>query len=187
MANEDMAVPAGRLLGDKHELRFVAELFEPPYRDRIVRVLPTLFNMVELENRRGKKLGMEVGTARERVLIALLMYLYGVGAIDSPPSTSHELDVRVNHHPLSIKTKSTSGTSGVKLFWTVNWDRIDAFVASCQPSSHMMYVNILWGKQGKFALIPLDAQVQVLDRVGKNGYTKPPRRGTNPRGVEISA
>lgn len=53
------------------------KLFEPPYSEKIQKVLPTLFNMVELENRRGKRLEMEVGTARERVLIALFMYAFG--------------------------------------------------------------------------------------------------------------
>ena len=42
-------------------LPFGHELFCPPYKEKIQKVLPTLFNMVELENRRGNRLGMEVG------------------------------------------------------------------------------------------------------------------------------
>ena len=37
---------------------FGSELFTPPFCDRIVKVLPTLFNMVELENRRGNAVGL---------------------------------------------------------------------------------------------------------------------------------
>ena len=100
--------------------QFGHELFSSPYREKIQRVLPTLFNMVELENRRGNKLGMEVGTARERVLIALFMYVYDSRSIEFPPSTSPELDVYVNNQPLSIKTKMSKGLSGVKFVWTVD-------------------------------------------------------------------
>lgn len=167
-------------------MSFGNELFTSPYRERIARVLPTLFNMVELENRRGKKLGMEVGTARERVIIALFMYVYGDNKITFPPSTSPELDVLVDGHPVSIKTKSTSGLSGIKLVWTVDWAAIDAFLDSYQPKSDLLYINILWGKTGAFYLIPNEVQVNTVRLLGMERYVKVPPRGTNPRGVEIS-
>lgn len=43
--------------------RFGTRLFATPYKERIQKVLPILFNIVELENRRGNRLGMEVGNA----------------------------------------------------------------------------------------------------------------------------
>ena len=121
------------------------ELLTPPFRDRVVKVLPTLSNVVELENRRGKKLGMEVGTARERVIIALFMYVYGSDKVEFPPTTSPELDVLVNGHPVSIKTKSTSGLGGVELVWTVDWDAIDTFLASYQPSRPACFTSTSFG------------------------------------------
>ena len=165
---------------------FGRELFIPPYRERVIKVLPTLFNMVELENRRGKRLGMEVGTARERVIIALFMYVYGFDKIEFPATTSPELDVLVNGHPVSVKTKSTSGFSGVKLVWTVDWDATDSFLESYYPKSDLLYINILWGKTGSFNLIPQHVQADLLEEIGIEGYTKVLPRGTNPRGVEFS-
>ena len=167
-------------------MAFGTELFTPPFRERIIKVLPTLFNMVELENRRGKKLGMEVGTARERVLIALFMYIFGSNKIEFPPSTSPGLDVLVDGNPVSIKTKSNSGLSGVKLVWTVDWSAIDAFLLSYSPTSDLLYVNILWGNTGGFTLIPQHVQAETLQKIGINRYVKVPPRGTNPRGVEFS-
>ena len=161
-------------------------MFSSPYKERIQRVLPTLFNMVELENRRGNKLGMEVGTARERVLIALFMYVYGSGSVEFPPSTSPELDVLINKQPLSIKTKSSQGLTGVKLVWTVDWDKIDQFLASYMPASHLLYINIIWGETGRLFLIPRHVQQAVLQALTVDIYTKVPPRGTNPRGVELS-
>ena len=126
---------------------FGDELFASPYKEKIMKVLPTLFNMVELENKRGKRLGMEIGTARERILIAMFMYVYGDDKIDFPQSTSPELDVLVDNHPVSIKTKSTSSLSGVKLVWTVDWEKVDEFLKIYHPKSHLLYVNIIWEKQ----------------------------------------
>ena len=129
---------------------------------------------------------MEVGTARERVIIALFMYVYGDNKITFPPSTSPELAVYVDGHPVSIKTKSSSGFSGVKLVWTVDWKAIDAFIESYQPSSDLLYINILWGKTGAFYLIPRGVQEKIVHRLSMERYVKIPPRGTNPRGVEIS-
>ncbi len=164
------------------------KLFESPYKERIIKVLPTLFNMVELENRRGKKLGMEVGTARERVLIALLMYVYGSDLVEFPESTAPELDVWVNHIPLSIKTKMNSVFSGVKLAWTVDWHAVNKFHSTYSPQSDMLFVSINWGTdKGGFFLFPKSTQQQVFNDLGRSSYIKLPKRGTNPRGVELSA
>jgi hypothetical protein len=130
---------------------------------------------------------MEVGTARERVLIALFMYVYGHDKIEFPPSTSPELDVLVNDQPISIKTKSGGGLSGVKIVWTVDWEAIEGFLASYHPTSHILYVNIQWGETGRFSLIPQHVQAQTLQDLGIDHYTKVPPRGTNPRGIEISS
>lgn len=166
---------------------FGQELFNPPYSDKIIKALPTLFNMVEIESKRGDKLGMEVGTARERVIIALFMYVYGGDAIIFPESTSHEKDVIVNNEPVSIKTKMGKGYAGVKLTWTTDWQKVKEFETEFVPQSHLLFININWGDTGGFFLIPCDAQKQVLNDIGRDAYFKLPKHGTNPRGVEISA
>ena len=142
--------------------------------------------MVELENRRGKKLGMEVGVARERILIALFICIYGKESVEIPPTTSAELDVAVNGTPISIKTKLNKGHAGVKLVWTVDWDKVDNFIETYKPKSHLLYVNIVWNDYGGFYLIPQKIQQEILNRLGRDGFFKRPPRGTNPRGVELS-
>ena len=175
-----------KLLRDNvFDMAFPDALF--PYSDKIMKALPTLFNMVELENRRGKKLGMEVGTARERVLIALFMYVYEQDSVEFPPSTSHELDVIVKGHPISIKTRSGKVLSGVKLIWTVDQEKVINFINVFLPKSHLIYVNIIWDSVGGFFFIPLKVQKEVLQDLGKEKFMKVPSQGTNPRGVEISS
>ena len=162
------------------------KLFKEAYRIKIQRVLPILFHLVELENKRGNKLGMEVGTARERVIIALLMYVYGQDSIEFPPSTSAELDVIVEGSPLSIKTKSNKGFSGVKLIWTVDRGKIKQFVKLFKPQSDLLYINVIWNKDGKFFLIPRSVQEKAITDLGRDRFFKLPKQNTNPRGVELS-
>ncbi len=44
---------------------------------KIQNKLPKLFQLAELDNSRDGKLGMEIGSSRERIIIALLMYQFG--------------------------------------------------------------------------------------------------------------
>ncbi len=39
--------------------------------------LPKLFHIAELESSRAGKVGMEVGSLRERILVALMVYKFG--------------------------------------------------------------------------------------------------------------
>lgn len=67
---------------------------------KIQRRLPYLFQLAELESKRGKQTGMEVGTLRERIIIALLMYKFGEDNIETEiPITEPEVDVRLFQYP----------------------------------------------------------------------------------------
>ncbi len=62
---------------------------------------------------------MEVGSVRERVIIALLIYRYGKENINTNiPIIEPETDVMVKGLPYSIKT--ITGNGGVKAVWTVD-------------------------------------------------------------------
>jgi hypothetical protein len=45
--------------------------------DKIKRRLPCLFQLAELESSGAGKIGMEVGSVRERIIVALLIYKFG--------------------------------------------------------------------------------------------------------------
>ncbi len=45
--------------------------------------LPRLFLLAELESQRNGKVGMEVGSVREKILIALLMYKFGLDRVNT--------------------------------------------------------------------------------------------------------
>ena len=57
---------------------YLGQLFEDEETvRRINNRLPRLFQLAELESSRAGKVGMEVGSVRERIIVALLMYKFG--------------------------------------------------------------------------------------------------------------
>ena len=158
--------------------------------DRIKRKLPCMFKMAELEISRGGRVGMEVGVLREQIIIALLIYKFGEDNVKTEvPVNEPQTDVEVVGHdnPISIKTKTGSGFSGVKLIWTVDWEMVDEFCRNYSPTHDTLYVNVNWNRTGVFAYIPLEVHREVFQELGRELYIKQPKKGTNPRGVEISS
>jgi hypothetical protein len=156
---------------------------------RIRQRLPYLFALAELEASRAGRVGMEVGTLREQILVALLIYKFGEENVSLDiPITMPEVDVMVFGRPLSIKTVTAKSKviPAVKVVWTVDWQKVREFVEGYHPKSDMLLVVVRWESEGGFYLIPQVAQEQVFDQMGRESYLRIPKRGTNPRGVEIS-
>ncbi|MEM2971791.1 MAG: ThaI family type II restriction endonuclease [Candidatus Bathyarchaeia archaeon] len=153
--------------------------------DKIKRRLPYLFQLAELESSRAGKVGMEVGSLREKILIALLIYKFGEENVETEiPITEPEVDVRLFGYPISIKT--ITGMGGVKFSWTVDAQKAREFMDTYTPKTDVLLVQIRWNKKGVFSCIPLEVQQRFFQIMGREKYFKLPKPGTNPRGVEIS-
>jgi len=164
------------------------ELFEDGQLvDRIKQRLPHLFQLAELESSRAGKIGMEVGSVRERIMVALLIYKFGEANVETEiPITEPEVDARLFGHPVSVKTITSKTFGGVKLIWTVDAQKAKEFRESYYPHCDMLLVQINWNDRGGVYYIPLEVQKNLFDAIGKKNYIKLPKRGTNPRGVEIT-
>jgi hypothetical protein len=170
--------------------RHVSELFRDPLLvDKIKRRLPHLFHYAERDSSRAGKVGMEVGSLRERILVSLLIHKFGRSNVETGlPITEHEVDVRILDEPLSIKTLTTSGPTigGVKAIWTVDASQAKKFVTDFTPKCDYLVAHIVWDDRGGLYFIPSEAQSEVFDHLNRTGYFKLPKEGTNPRGVEIT-
>lgn len=51
--------------------------------EKIKKRLPYLFQLAELESSRAGKTGMEVGSVRERIIVALLIYKFGESNVET--------------------------------------------------------------------------------------------------------
>jgi hypothetical protein len=153
---------------------------------KIQNSLPKLFHIAELESSRAGKIGMEVGTIRERIIVAFLLYKFGSDNIETEiPTTETEMDVKVFGSPISIKT-ITGAVNGVKLIWTVDAAKAREFSATYNPGCDMIFIQINWRNGGGFYYIPKETQAKALETIGRNEYIKLPKEGTNPRGVEMT-
>ena len=155
---------------------------------KIKKKLPYLFTVAEAEASRGGKLGMEIGSVRERVLISLLRVYFGKENISDKISiTKKEVDAQVYQQKISIKTKTGISLNGIKATWTVDQDQADIFVKSFRPSMGILFVQIVWNEEkGGFFFIPKNVQDEIFDNLGRDNYFKIPKRKTNPRGVEYT-
>ena len=150
--------------------------------------LPKLFQIAELESSRAGKVGMEVGSVREKILIALLFYKFGENNVETEiPITEPEIDVKVFGNPISIKTITSKNFSNVKLVWTVDAEQSLLFSQRYQPTCDMILAHINWGNDGGLYYFPKIIQIEVLNDMGRENYIKLPKAGTNPRGVEMTA
>jgi hypothetical protein len=155
--------------------------------EKIKRRLPYLFQLAELESSRAGKIGMEVGSVRERIIVALLIYKFGEANIETEISiTKPEVDVKLFEEPVPIKTITGKSFGGVKLIWTVDAQKAKEFREGYYPHCDILLVQINWNDIGGFYYIPLIAQKQLFDKIGRENYIKLPKPGTNPRGVEIT-
>lgn len=149
--------------------------------------LPYLFQIAEIESSRSGKIGMQVGSLRENIIIALLKYKFGERAVSTDiPITEAEIDVKLLGQPISIKTISGTGYAGVKLIWTVDSPKALEFYDTYYPRVDVIFVRINWGGSGGFYFIPVAVQRETFKKCGKEEYIKLPKVGTNPRGVEIT-
>jgi len=164
------------------------EIFEDEeLKARIQRKLPYLFNIAELESSRAGKIGMQVGSLRENVVIALLIYKFGEENVETGiPITEPEVDLKLFGRPVSVKTITGKSFGGVKLIWTVDAQKAREFSDNYYPRCDILLVQVNWDSKGAFYYLPLEVQKKVFEKIGRKGYIKLPKPGTNPRGVEIT-
>ena len=155
--------------------------------DKIMNRLPHLFHLAELESSRAGKIGMEVGSLRERIIVALLIYKFGKANVETEiPITEPEVDMRLFGQPISVKTITGKSFGGVKLIWTVDAQKAKEFRENYYPHCDILLLQINWNDMGGFYHIPVEAQKRLLGSMGREEYFKLPKPGTNPRGVEIN-
>ncbi|MGH7800246.1 MAG: ThaI family type II restriction endonuclease [Thermodesulfobacteriota bacterium] len=155
--------------------------------EKIKSRLPYLFQLAELESSRAGKIGMEVGSAREKIIVALLIYKFGETNVETEiPITESEVDVKLFGESVSVKTITGKSFGGVKLIWTVDPEKAKEFQGNYYPYCDILLVQVNWYDVGGFYYIPLKVQKRLFDRIGRQNYIKLPKAGTNPRGVEFT-
>ena len=123
---------------------YLAEIFEDrELKARIQKKLPRLFRIAELESSRAGNIGMQVGSLRENIIVALLIYKFGEENVETGiPITETEVDLKLFGQPVSIKTITGKGFNGVKLIWTVDTQKAREFREGYHPRCDVLLVQI---------------------------------------------
>lgn len=109
--------------------------------NKIKNKLPYLFQLAELESSRAGKTGMEVGSVREKIIVALLIYKFGGANVETEiPITEPEVDAKLFGEPVSIKTITGKNFGGVKLIWTVDAQMVKEFRENYYPHCDVLLV-----------------------------------------------
>ena len=163
------------------------ELFNnETYVANIKKGLPALFHVANEESTRGGKVGMEVGSLRERILIALLYVFYGKDRVnDNLSITDSEADVLLDKKKISVKT--STNFYKFKLKWTANRSAASEFVENYKPTCDLLYGFIKWNDLGGLYFISKEIQHEVFTSLGRKKYLSVPNDGTNNRGIEIDS
>jgi len=166
----------------------IKEIFEDvKLVEKIQKRLPYLFQLAEMESSRAGRMGMEVGSVREKIIVALLIYKFDEANVEAEiPITKSEVDVKLFGEPISIKTFTGKTFSSVKIAWTVDAKSAKGFREKYYPRCDILLIQINKDDEGGFYWIPLDVQRKVFEEMGREGYIKLPKPGTNPRGIEFS-
>jgi hypothetical protein len=166
---------------------YIEQLFlDEKIIERIKEKIPQLFQLAEADCSRDGKLGMEIGSTRERIIIALLIYKFGEENVKTDiPITKPDVDVMLFNEPISIKTIS-GDLSGIKLIWTVDSRKALEFSKNYRPRTDILLVNIKWNSVGAFYFFSKEGQNRVFEKLGTEKYLKLPKEGINTRGVEIT-
>jgi hypothetical protein len=145
------------------------ELFSNPVMvAKIQKRLPEMFYIAELESSRAGKVGMEVGSVREKILISLFIYAFGRERVDTNlPIHEPETDVLVDGVPISIKTITRKQIGGVKLIWTVDREQVIDFAQTYEPQCDMLLVHINWDEIGGVYYFPRAIQYEVMIQLGR--------------------
>src|SRR5574341_1268721 len=131
---------------------------------KIQKRLPELFYLAELESSRAGKVGMEVGSVREKILIALLLYKFGEQNVQTDlPIHEPEADAIVFTRPLSIKTLTGAKFKSVKLIWTVDAEQAIGFSNRYVPRCDMLLVQVNWENTGGLFLFSHESQMETLE------------------------
>ena len=174
--------------------QFAEMFYNHDTAEKIKAKLPVLFTIAEKESSRAGKIGMQVGSMRENILISLLIWKFGEENVKTDlPITTSEVDVLVNGSPLSIKT--VTGNALVKLIWTDDPQKTKSFIASYSPACDMLLAKIVWqsaeekksedSSTGGLYFISVGSQHRVYEQL-KDRYFKIPKKGTNARGLGLS-
>lgn len=126
-----------------------------------------------------------VGLLREHIIIGYFISELGENLVQVPKGNEKGFDATICGQELSIKTLKGPSLGGLKLVWTSDQEKAEKERDNYYPDIDIFFVFINWNENKESVFyIPVDVQVEIFKKMGKDSYHKSVR-GTNNRGIEI--
>jgi hypothetical protein len=169
------------------ELDRIEEVFRNPAAQRD---LVTLYSDSQSECQRNGKCTMEIGSSREKDLLAVLKRYIGAG-IKTDLDNALVEDCCYNDQRISIKHSSGAvGSGNVKWKWTADSAQADAFIRemlALDPKhfTHILlvYINVE-KKRIDAVMVSANTVLDIVRTLGAEGFKSV--AGTNNRGISFS-
>ena len=179
-----VAAPASKKIP---ELDRIAEVLSNPDAQRD---LITLYSDSQSECKRNGKCTMEIGSSREKDLLAVLKRYIGAG-IKTDLDNALVEDFRYNDQRISVKHSSdVVGAGSIKAKWTSDGDQADAFIRDMLELKPDHYTNILLvhirveTNTINALMVSAATVLDIVRTLGAAAFKS--SKGTNNRGVEYS-
>jgi hypothetical protein len=180
-------VPAVLVLEKIPELDRICEVLSNPAAQRD---LVLLYSDSQSECKRNGKCTMEIGSSREKDLLAVLKRYIGDG-IKTDLDNALVEDFRFNDQRISVKHSSDIvGAGNLKAKWTSDGEQADAFIRGMLEFKPDHYTHILLvyirveTKRIDALMVSADTVLDIVRTLGLEAFKS--SKGTNNRGVEYS-
>lgn len=168
----------------------VADAFDAPsFIERIKKQLPKLFREAREEAKEINNTFI-VGNFRKQKLKTLLIEHFGKENIEFfSSSILPGVDMKIHSHPVSIKTITEN--NALKVIWGSDRKKMIEKMEEYSPPSNIILARINWEMKERYQpcglfWIPIKAQLNLIKSMGIDNYFRPPKEGTNSRGVPLS-
>jgi len=162
---------------------------DPVFKKMVQENLPKLFKEAKTEAETYSNI-MAVGSHRKKKIIGLLIKFLGSTKVNDVFSTRmSELDVIIDNLEISIKT--ISNNNALKITWTTEAKKVAILMKEYIPRYDLILARINWNMKDVYQpsglfFISKDAQIKILEKLGRDNYIKPPKEGTNAKGMRLT-
>jgi hypothetical protein len=165
-------------------------MLEPVFESTQVYALVHLYQISNLENTRNERLTAEVGTSREKDLIAYICHTLKNKEVDYKINNEAEEDLIVSGRKISIKHSSNKSCSGasVKVHWAENKNKQSEFIKTFEFTCDILLVFVRFSaddvSHGNVEFLYFSKEMLNHFKKKMNNIFK--TRNSNGRGIEFS-
>ena len=170
------------------ENEYLKKLFE---ENNIIKLLK-MYQCSQMEHQRNNRLTADVGTSREKDLVAYMKYILSE-KVNYKIDNEKEEDVILNERKISIKHSSvkTCSNASIKLQWTENKERQNKFIETFKFTCDLMIVYVRFKEISNGEIEVMYCTVEILNELlnnfkenGENIFKM--RENSNGRGIEFN-